>query len=67
MVLVGALALATILTNIVPAKAAIDEVTRCDGEVGDCPGSSSGPGRGHDETTQNENPSGKAHQVRISE
>jgi hypothetical protein len=44
------------------AFAKIEPVTRCDGEVDPdgCPGSSSGPGRGHDETSQNENPAGTA-------
>jgi hypothetical protein len=42
------------------AFAKIEEVTRCDGEVDPdgCPGRSSGPGQGHEETTQNENPAG---------
>lgn len=43
-----------------PAHAKISEVTRCDGEVGHCPSHSSDPGKGHDEITQNENPSGHA-------
>ena len=55
----GAFALLPVLMNA-PAYAAIKEVTRCDGDVGDCPGKSSNPGQGHDETTQNENPTGKA-------
>jgi hypothetical protein len=44
------------------AFAKIEPVTRCDGDVDadGCPGSSSGPGQGHDETSLNENPSGKA-------
>lgn len=48
------------LVSTAPTFAKIDQVTRCDGDVGDCPGSSSNPGQGHDETTQNENPSGAA-------
>ncbi len=51
------------LVNIAPTYAAIDQVTRCDGEVDEdgCPGKSAGPhGKGHVETTQNENPSGHA-------
>jgi hypothetical protein len=51
----GTLMLVAALVNT-PANAKVGPVTRCDGEVGDCPGSSSGPGQGHDETTQNENP-----------
>jgi hypothetical protein len=42
------------------AYAKINSVTRCDGKLGSCPGHSSDPGQGHDETTQNENPSGHA-------
>lgn len=56
----AALVLATALTNIVPASAKITQSTTCDGEPGECPGSSSDPGRGHDEETENVNPSGKA-------
>lgn len=54
------LMLATTMTNIVPAYAKITSQTTCDGEPGECPGSSSGPGRGHDEETENVNPSGTA-------
>lgn len=60
LVITGALVLATALTNIVPANAKITQSTTCDGEPGECPGSSSDPGRGHDEETENVNPSGKA-------
>jgi hypothetical protein len=58
-----AVAGASILALVsVPTYAAIEPVTRCDGEVDEdgCPGSSATKGQGHDETTQNENPSGKA-------
>jgi hypothetical protein len=55
----GAFMLMAALANT-PAHAKISQVTRCDGNVGSCPGKSSDPGQGHDETTQNENPSGHA-------
>lgn len=53
----GALILGTTIVNIVPTYAKITErtTTTCDGEPGECPGSSSGPGRGHDEETETEN------------
>jgi hypothetical protein len=54
------LILATTMTNTAPAFAKITSQTTCDGEPGECPGSSSGPGRGHDEETENVNPTGKA-------
>jgi hypothetical protein len=56
----GAFAILPALMNG-PAYAEIREVTRCDGDEGDCPGKSEdSQGPGHEETTQNENPSGKA-------
>jgi hypothetical protein len=58
----AAFMLATTLVNSVPAYAKITPgQTTCDGEPGECPGSSSGPGQGHDEeTSPNTNPSGHA-------
>jgi hypothetical protein len=56
----AAFMLAATLVNSVPAYAKIKEQTTCDGEPGECPGSSSDPGRGHDEDTQNVNPQDKA-------
>jgi len=56
----GAFMLATALVNSVPAHAKITPgQTTCDGEPGPCPGSSSDPGKGHDEdTTPATNPAG---------
>jgi hypothetical protein len=56
----AAFMLATTLVNSVPAYAKITSQTTCDGEPGECPGSSSNPGKGHDEETENVNPSGQA-------
>jgi hypothetical protein len=56
----GAFMLAATLVISVPAHAKITPgQTTCDGEPGPCPGSSSNPGKGHDEdTTPATNPAG---------
>jgi hypothetical protein len=50
--------LATALVNSVPAHAKITQT--CDGEPGDCPGSSSNPGQGHYEENVNSGKNAKA-------
>ena len=61
--LVSVTLLAAAIVSTIPLQhvsAKITERTTCDGEPGECPGSSSGPGRGHDEETENVNPAGTA-------